>query len=121
MARKEWTCGSIWGVWNSIVQDWEWDQVDEAILLHECSFPIIKELRNVLLFPILVHGVFLFQCPFLSGFTRSVLIRSILALSCCIRVCYAWKDQLRNFFYLAHKTARDDLYLIGEILLNYGD
>ena len=111
----------FWGVWNSTFRDWEWDQVDEAILLYECSIPIVKELLYVLLFPILVHGVCLFQFPFLTGFTRSVMVRSTLSLSCCIRVCCAWKDQLRNFFRLAHKTARDDLYLIGEILLNYGD
>lgn len=111
----------FWGIWNSIVQNWEWDQVDEAILLYECSIPIVKELLFVLLFPILVHGVCLFQFPFLSGFTRSVMVRSALALSCCFRICCAWKDQLCNFFRFAHKTARDDLYLIGEILLNYGD
>ena len=111
----------FWGVWKAIVQGWEWDQVDEVTLLQEFSSPIVIELSYVLLIPILLYGVCLFQFPFLSGFARSVIVRSGLALTCFIRSSLPWKDQLRNFFYLAHKTARDDLYLIGEILMNYGE
>lgn len=111
----------FWGILNSVVQGWEWDQVDEVALMHECSVPIVKELSYVLLFPLFLYGVCLFPFPFLSGFTRSAIVRSGLALTCCVRICVVWKDQLRNFFNLAHKTARDDLYLIGEILMNYGE
>ena len=111
----------FWGVWKSVLQGWEWDQVDEVVLLRECSIPIVTELLYALLLPILVYGICLFQFPFLSGFTRSVIARSGLALTCCVRVSRAWKDQLRNFFRVLHKTARDDLYLIGEVLINHGD
>ena len=41
------------GVWNAVLQGWEWDQVDEAVLLNECAIPIVTELLYVLLFPIL--------------------------------------------------------------------
>jgi E3 ubiquitin-protein ligase MARCH6 len=111
----------FWGIWKSIFQGWEWDQVDEVLLLHECAAPIVVELSYTLIFPLLVYALCLIRFPLLSGFTRAVCVRSILALTCCIRVGRAWKDQLRRFFDVAHKTARDDLYLIGEILMNFGD
>jgi E3 ubiquitin-protein ligase MARCH6 len=111
----------FWGVWNSMVQGWEWDQVDEVKLLHEYCLPIVTELLSVLVFPMMLYGFCIAQSIVLSGFTRSVIVRSGLAFSCCIRLCLAWKDQLRYFFRVAHKTARDDLYLVGEILMNHDE
>jgi E3 ubiquitin-protein ligase MARCH6 len=111
----------FWGVLKSIVQGWEWDQIDEVLLLHECAAPIVIELLYVLTIPILAYGFCFFRFPHLSGFSRACLVRVCLALSCCLQVSRVWKDQLRSFFNLAHQTVRDDLYLIGEILLNHGE
>jgi E3 ubiquitin-protein ligase MARCH6 len=111
----------FWGTWRSIVLGWEWDQVDEVLLLHECAAPVVCELMYTLIYPILAHGLCLYRFPFLSASARMLFVRLVFAVTCCIRVGRAWKEQLRSFFDVAHKTARDDLYLIGEILLNFRD
>jgi E3 ubiquitin-protein ligase MARCH6 len=111
----------FWGIWKSIFLGWEWDQVDEVLLLHECALPVVYELRYALTFPLLAYGICLFRFPLVSGYARMIFVRCILLITCCTRLGLAWKGQLRTVFDVAHKTARDDLYLIGEILMNFGD
>jgi E3 ubiquitin-protein ligase MARCH6 len=111
----------FWDAWKSIIRGWEWDQLDEVLLLHDCAAPIVVELVWTLLFPLAALGVCFLRFPWMSGLARAILVRSVLALTCCIQVGRVWKDQLGSFFDAAHKTARDDRYLIGEILMNYND
>jgi E3 ubiquitin-protein ligase MARCH6 len=111
----------FWGIWRSILLGWEWDQVDESLMLRECAGPVVCELMYTLTYPTLAHGLCMYRFPFLSAYARMVFVRSVFAVTCCIRVGWAWKEQLRRFFDVAHRTARDDLYLIGEILMNFRD
>jgi len=30
-----------------------------------------------------------------------------------------WREQLSSWFEVAHKSALDDLFLVGEVLMNY--
>lgn len=111
----------FWGAWTSIIRGWEWDQVDEQILMRDCAAPIVVELFWTLFFPLAVLGVCFLRLPLVSGLARATLVRSIMAATCCFQVARVWKDQLGVFIDAAHKTARDDRYMIGEILMNHGE
>lgn len=106
---------------RAVVVKWEWDRVDEVVLLEECTRPILHALLTTVLVPLVFVSAF--GCAFSdsSGRIRAVLTRLTLFLVCSLQIGIAWKDQLWELVEVAHKTARDDRYLIGEILLNFGE
>jgi len=106
--------------WKAVITNWEWDRVDQVTLLQECASPIVVALVKTLLFPLVALIVFLLRFPMASGSTRAIVARSVLALSCFLRISLVWKAQLSGWFEAAHRSARNDRYLIGEILMNYG-
>jgi E3 ubiquitin-protein ligase MARCH6 len=106
---------------REVVVNWEWDRVDEVVLLKECARPIVHALLTTSLVSLLFVSAFGYAFSDSSGRVRAVLTRLTLFVVCCIQLGIAWKDQLWKLAEVAHKTARDDRYLIGEILLNYGD
>ena len=95
-------------------------KVDPTILLDDVAMPVTKELFTTMIIPMAATEC-LFFCPYVSGLTRAVLVRSLVALVSLAQVANVWQDQLSRWFEFAHKSARDDLYLIGEVLLNYGE
>jgi len=107
--------------WKAVITNWEWDKVDEVTLLRECAFPVIFELLWTLLYPLASLGVLIWQFPLVSGWTRAVVVRSVLAMMCCFEVSSVWKGQLLSWFESAHKTARNDLFLIGETLMDFSE
>jgi E3 ubiquitin-protein ligase MARCH6 len=111
----------FYGTWKSVLTGWEWDKVDESVLLYQCAFPVAYSVALVGCLGLLTLGLCIWCFPLLSGSHRAILVRFVMTLVCCIRVGRAWKHQLRNFMKAAHKTARDDRYLIGEILINHGE
>ena len=111
----------FWDVGKAIVGNWEWDQVDEVELLHDCAIPLVVELFWTLFFPVATLGVCVLLAPQLSGLIRTILVRSVVVLTCSVQLGRVRKDQLRRFLDAAHKAARDDRYLIGEVLMNYGE
>lgn len=53
------------------------------------------------------------------GSFRMVAFRICLALHVLVQLCFAFRAPLESWFHAAHKVARDDRYLIGEVLMNY--
>jgi len=54
-----------------------------------------------------------------SGSHRVYIFRLAAASTLFVQLCTAFRKQIQSWFGAVHKTARDDRYLIGEILLNY--
>lgn len=102
----------------------QWDLVDPDVLLVDCVFPLSQMLTMMLCFPVVgcwsillfldltksQHAVYEIS-PFLL---QGLCIFAIAAQGCAI-----FADDLVNWFQIAHDAARDDRYLIGEVLLNY--
>lgn len=108
----------FWNVWNAVVLNWEWDKVDPTILLHDVAIPVAVELFWTVCIPLLfILSCWRFSC--FSGLTRAVTVRLLFGLVSFAQVARVWRDQFLTWFEAAHKSARDDLYLIGEILMNY--
>ena len=53
------------------------------------------------------------------GVLRRILYRACLAIHILVQLGSSFRNVLDGWFVAAHKAARDDRYLIGEILLNY--
>jgi hypothetical protein len=54
-----------------------------------------------------------------TGSFRMAAFRICLALHVLVQLCVAFRAPLERWFQAAHKVARDDRYLIGELLMNY--
>ena len=55
------------------------------------------------------------------GVFRMLMFRSCMALHVLFQLCSAFREQLERWFEAAHSAARDDRYLIGEVLMNYDE
>jgi len=53
------------------------------------------------------------------GLFRQVSFRVCMVVHVVIQLCSAFRVQIEGWFEAAHSAARDDRYLIGEVLLNY--
>ena len=53
------------------------------------------------------------------GRFRMMTLRLCMALHIIVQLCSAFRAPLEIWFQAAHKAARDDRYLIGEVLMNY--
>ena len=54
-----------------------------------------------------------------SGTLRLYIFRLASGSTLFLQLCHTFSGQIQNWFSAVHKTARDDRYLIGEVLLNY--
>mmetsp|Transcript_942 Transcript_942/g.1041 ORF Transcript_942/g.1041 Transcript_942/m.1041 type:complete len:1331 (+) Transcript_942:60-4052(+) len=110
---------------------WEWDQIDANILFYDCIYPIERNIVIALILPSLMLGLlgletidilitqFGFKMDdgvFQVFFFR--IIASVTIFTMCIR---GFSQEIVLWFNVLHKTARDDQYLIGEVLLNYAE
>lgn len=111
--------GRFVDVWKSICFDFEWDKVDSGILLNDCAVPVTTMLLWTLAFPLAVLGFSFRRHSYLTGLARVVCVRGALLVACLIQTARAWQEHVLTWFDAAHKAARDDRYLIGEVLLNY--
>lgn len=109
----------FWGVWRAVWLNWEWDKVDPVVLLQDCAMPVTVELFWTLFCPLACLVACVFYLEPLEGFARMVFVRTILAVACTAQVGRVWSDQLKTWFKAVHRTARDDRYLIGQILINH--
>jgi E3 ubiquitin-protein ligase MARCH6 len=109
----------FWGVWRAVWLDWEWDKVDPVVLLQDCAMPVAVELFWTLFCPLACLVACVFYLEPVQGLARMVFVRSILAVACTAQVGRVWSDQLKTWFQAVHRTARDDRYLIGQILINH--
>jgi len=109
-----------------VLLNWEWDKIDEEQLLKNFTIPIIRELGLCLIGTITAFifvSYFKTYVPTISliGYGRCRMFTFRLYALCMMlsRLCIVFRPQLHRWFKVAHKFARDDRYLIGEILLNY--
>jgi E3 ubiquitin-protein ligase MARCH6 len=94
---------------------WEWDKLDKKALLQDLSLPIFRHLAISCLVP-WAMAMFLSQ----AGVDISTtVLRLIIVATILIDYVRSNKESLQRWFEAAHKIARDDRYLIGEILQNY--
>ena len=131
LSRGSWACRR-----RAVVFEWNWEKVDRVTLLDEFAYPVAKQVTSALVgsslaFQFLLHLVPLFasseqgmiRLPFLGGIERGIFrqisFRSCMATHVLVQLCSAFRGQLESWFEAAHAAARDDRYLIGEVLLNF--
>jgi len=123
-------------VWRSALLGWEWEAVDRVRLLEESTRPVTKQLASALvgsslsfqfslymiavLFRFEKGGLFVPSIGLIEhGLFRMVLFRTCMASHVMLQLCSASKARLEGWFHAAHEAARDDRYLIGEVLMNH--
>jgi E3 ubiquitin-protein ligase MARCH6 len=104
--------------WEAAVYRFEYDKIDRSVLLHDFCFPMVRGLMAALLYPLLCLGICQSATVF-TGLQRAVIIRTVLVLSCANQASPVWSNYAKELFKSAQKAARDDLYLIGEVLQTY--
>lgn len=53
------------------------------------------------------------------GLFQLIVFRACLAVHVLVQICSASRERLERWFQAAHDAARDDRYLIGEVLMDY--
>ena len=123
-------------VWRSVLFDWEWSTVDRTILVDEFARPATKEIASTLVGSSLSYqlagyafiaifkvkqGGFVF--PLLGfvelGIFRKYLFRFCMSVHLLFQIGSRSRSSIDRWFEAAHEAARDDRYLIGELLMNY--
>jgi len=123
-------------IWKSVLLDWEWDSLDRTILIDEFARPTSKEIASALVGSSLSYqlagyafiaifkvkqGGFMF--PLLGfvelGIFRKFLFRFCMAIHILFQIGSRSRSSIDRWFEAAHEAARDDRYLIGELLMNY--
>eukprot|EP00804_Cyclotella_cryptica_P023315 CCRYP_000472-RB/>CCRYP_000472-RB protein AED:0.04 eAED:0.04 QI:239/1/1/1/1/1/5/608/1378 len=126
--------GRCFKVLLTFVAGWEWDKLDRKAMLQDCVEPIFRQLLVSCLLPSIVTLLVSFfyyttvaktsQPILLLGGTEeplsaTLLFRMLAIATAVTQLLRSCKNSLQRWFEAAHKIARDDRYLIGEILLNY--
>jgi len=123
-------------IWKSVLLNWDWDSVDRTILIDEFTRPTTKEIASTLVGSLLSYqlteyafvalfklkqGGFVF--PILGfvelGVFRKFLFRFCMAVHILFQIGSRSRSSIDHWFEAAHEAARDDRYLIGELLMNY--
>jgi len=125
----------FFSIWKSVLLNWEWDQVDSAVLMKECSVLIVKQAATSCIIPLAFYSLWLIMMGCMgknsagislpvigfvsTGMYRMVIFRAFAVLTMMVQLGRAYRTPLKSWFHAAHQAARDDRYLIGQILLNY--
>ena len=133
---KEGRVARFLNVWRACLFEWDWEKVDRVTLLDEFASPIARQLASAVVgstlsFIFLMHFVRFFvrseqgmmAFPILGeierGLFRQVAFRLCMVVHVVVQLCSSFRVQIEGWFEAAHSAARDDRYLIGEVLLNY--
>lgn len=111
----------FWNIWNSVWTNWEWDKVDRTVLLDNVAIPVARQLLYVTTTALCSLALSSWRLSNIPVVGQASAVRIIIILSSSIRIGRLWRDDLARWFEVAHKTARDDLYLIGEVLMNHNE
>jgi E3 ubiquitin-protein ligase MARCH6 len=123
-------------IWRAVLVYWDWSKVDRTLLIEEFSRPVTKQLASALvgsslsfqlamysllgLFKVQVGGMAL---PFLgvveTGVVRKALFQLCMTFHVVVQLASGFRSSIDGWFEAAHDAARDDRYLIGELLMNY--
>lgn len=126
----------FFNVWKSIVLEWNWEKVDSITLLDDFSRPIAKQLASALVGSSLSFQFTLILAPLVFSYNqggimipfagsiplapfRRAVFQICMASHVLIQLGSAFRSKLEGWFEAAHAAARDDRYLIGEVLVNY--
>lgn len=128
----------FYGIWLRVFQNWEWDTIDKTLLLEDFARPVARELASALIgsslsFQILLYLVSmafpvwgkeitfpLFGSIGQFGFRLSA-YRFCVVAHVLFQLASSFRCSIDGWFEAAHEAARDDRYLVGEMLLNYGE
>jgi E3 ubiquitin-protein ligase MARCH6 len=105
---------------------WEWDKLDKFTLLQDCAYPVLQHLAIAFAVPltaVTLAAPVLIAAERETGAAREIgataVFRIYAIVSVVVDKVYSSKRSLNRWFQIAHKVARDDRYLVGEILVNY--
>ena len=104
----------------SIALHWNWELVDNTVLNIDFTLPVVSSLVFFATIPALC-AIVLSRCFALTGSMAALMYRTSLVIDSLYLVLQIWRGQLKVWFEKAHRAARDDRYLVGEILLNHGE
>lgn len=133
---KQGRVARFYRIWRSVLLDWEWDSVDRTILIDEFARPSTKEIASALVGSALSYQlagyafIAIFKMkqggltfPLLGfvklGIFRKFLFRFCMAVHVLFQIGSRSRSSIDRWFQAAHEAARDDRYLIGELLMNY--
>ena len=133
---KEGHVARFFNIWRAALLDWNWEKVDPVTLLEEFAYPITKQLLSALVGSALSFTLLMNVVPLLvraeqgslllpllgqveRGVFRQAAFRTCMAIHVIVQLCSANRGRLEGWFEAAHNAARDDRYLIGEVLMNY--
>lgn len=141
--RDEWQgsngrIAQVFDVWSAAVLRWEWDKIDKVKLVDEFARPITRHLASSLVGSLLSFQFLLvvlqllgglnstgLQLPIVGevgiGLLRLSLFRVCMALHVIFQLCSAFHTRLEQLYEAAHSAARDDRYLVGEVLMNHSE
>lgn len=123
-------------IWKSVLVNWEWDTVDRVALLDNFARPLTRQVASALVGSSLSWQFAIFLAPLVvqvekggyvlpvfglvgRGVFRMMLFRVCTVIHVAIQLCSAHRGRIESWFQVAHEAARDDRYLVGEILMNY--
>ena len=114
----------FFGVLQGAILRGQWDLVDPDILLVNCVFPIIQKVVFVVCVPVVGCGVIVallhFAKPQQVIYEMTPFLMQVFCIfAIAVQGCIIFADDILQWFQVAHNAARDDRYLIGEVLLNY--
>jgi len=131
------SCGKVGRLLTSfsrVVIGWEWDVIDSS-QLKEVLLPILFNLSCAVLFPSFSYfcwrsarnvmgfsesGTLLpIAGEITEGLYRLVVYRILVLGSIMFQLALGFQSELQGWFEIVHKTARDDRYLTGQVLLNW--
>eukprot|EP00562_Extubocellulus_spinifer_P003665 CAMPEP_0178537610 /NCGR_PEP_ID=MMETSP0696-20121128/36682_1 /TAXON_ID=265572 /ORGANISM="Extubocellulus spinifer, Strain CCMP396" /LENGTH=1644 /DNA_ID=CAMNT_0020169851 /DNA_START=16 /DNA_END=4953 /DNA_ORIENTATION=- len=121
----------------AILGKWEWDKVDRDILLGQSLVPLVQQLLILFVGPIVAFlgwskllsfltrgrgraGIILPYVGFVErGLYLRFFYRFFVLTTLSIQLASVGQKALQRWFRAAHSAARNDRYLIGEVLMNY--
>jgi len=121
---------------GQVLSKWEWDKVDRELFIVDTTVPVLRSLIIALTCPTILLGVteiilrkFSSSGGLLVSQSRDgsvdralivmILYRSFSLIIVSLQLCMCFQEPLKEWFEKAHNAARDERYLMGEILLNY--
>eukprot|EP00529_Nitzschia_sp_RCC80_P006381 CAMPEP_0113525002 /NCGR_PEP_ID=MMETSP0014_2-20120614/46504_1 /TAXON_ID=2857 /ORGANISM="Nitzschia sp." /LENGTH=1473 /DNA_ID=CAMNT_0000423125 /DNA_START=65 /DNA_END=4486 /DNA_ORIENTATION=+ /assembly_acc=CAM_ASM_000159 len=120
--------------WKSILDGWQWDRVDKTVLLDDFTRPVAKHLASSLLGSFLsffvVHAVIVLIFSTEEGgialpgdvdmgTVNRFLFRFCMAMHIVVQIIANCQESISRAFEIAHEAARDDRYLVGELLIDF--
>lgn len=102
--------------WRAVLLDCEYDKVDSTVLVKDVCVPMLACSAKLLLacFMIMLAG----RTFDLSGRKQLLLTRTCLFLLSMVESARIYKQSLSAWYEVAHSAARDERYLIGEVLVD---